>query len=183
MSILKIKNVGDEATLAIADVEVVEGDNGNQIKFETIGGDILYVTESAVMRQLVKCGVAEVADLAGQIIHFSRAANKNKSFAPYWNLSRATEADIKKAATVSGNGSSANVGRLPGEEHNSNPPDEAPTQDELKAALFAAHSRCFKHVCDKYVPYAAEKGVELSLEGVSALTAQLWIELNKRGIA
>lgn len=170
---IELKKPGEEATLAITAVEVLAGDKGNMVRFTTPTGDELSVSEGAVARQLDLCKVAEIPELAGRILHFSRKANKNPAHQPYWNISLATAEDVRKMVLPP-----KPNGKPPGEEEETGPPPV-----DLKAEVFAAHSRCFKHVCDKYVPYAAEKGVELSLEGVSALTAQLWIELNKRGIA
>jgi hypothetical protein len=92
MTILKLKEAGDEAVLAIAAVEVVKGDYGEQVKFTTASGDVLFVPSSSVERQLDRVGVAEIADLAGLNVHFSRAASKPGK-APYWNLDRAREGD------------------------------------------------------------------------------------------
>lgn len=93
MAILKIKEVGDEATVTIHSVEIVPSNDpkmGAQVKFETTDGDDLYVSEAAVERQLVRIGVANISDIPGQTIRFSRGANKNPKFPPYWNLDHAS---------------------------------------------------------------------------------------------
>lgn len=99
MAILKIKEVGDEATVTISAVELVPSTDpkmGNQIKFDTTEGDTIYVSEGAVERQLVRIGVESIDKIPGQTIRFSRAANKNPAFPPYWNIDR-TSAGQKQA--------------------------------------------------------------------------------------
>ena len=46
--------------------------------------------------------------------------------------------------------------------------------DEKRKALAALHSKSFKHVLDNYVPLAKERGIPPTLEGLSALTFQLF---------
>lgn len=46
--------------------------------------------------------------------------------------------------------------------------------DEKRKAMAALHAKSFKHVVENYVPLAAQHGVELTLEGLSALTMQLF---------
>lgn len=106
MAILKLATAGEQATLAIKNVEVVKGDYGQQVRFDTLTGDTLYVPESSVLRQLDRVGVAEIADMAGMIVHFSRAPNAKKpGAAPFWNLDRARPEDFRDEPK-NGNGKS-----------------------------------------------------------------------------
>lgn len=53
-------------------------------------------------------------------------------------------------------------------------PDTAAIRENKRAAVRTAHKRAFAHIVNEYVPFAIEKGVLITLEGVSALTFQLF---------
>lgn len=103
MTLLKLKNAGDEATLEIASVEIVTGEFGQDVKFDTANGDTLYVPESSVLRQLDRTGVAEIADLSGKTLRFHRAENKKKGGKPFWDIDLARPGDLKPSG-ANGNG-------------------------------------------------------------------------------
>lgn len=188
MTILKIKNVGDEATLAIAEVEVVPSTDpkmGNQVKFTTLTGDEVYVGESAVIRQLTRCGVEELSDLAGKIIHFSRAANKNPKFPPYWNLDRANEADFVKAANGNGKPPIASAlptnkpKHVPGDEDDSAYADSLMGDVDNSGSSFATLKSRYKE-CVDFASVAW--GKDTSDVALVAAAATLFIERSRRGI-
>jgi hypothetical protein len=64
-----------------------------------------------------------------------------------------------------------NVGWLPGDEVETGAP---PATNGKLGALRTTHARCFREVIENYVPVAAKAGLEISLEGASALTFQLY---------
>lgn len=178
MATLKLKNAGEEITLAVAAVEIVPSSDpkmGAQVKFTDVNGDDLYVGESAVTRQLDRCGVADIEDLVGQNIHFSRAANKNPAFPPYWNLDRAREGDVIK---TNGNGAakptvtkaeSPSIGRLPGD------------ADTAFDGIINRYGECLVAAQAEIVPTLKKAGYTVSTADLLAATATLFIERNKRG--
>ncbi len=193
MAIIKLKNEGDEATLDIVKAESVAGEYGQQVRFDIKGGDTLYVPESSVLRQLDRCKVADISELSGRTIHFFRAPNSKKGGSPFWNIDAARPEDVRTPPS-NGNTKTApkpyvqeEVGSLPNDDSayadslvkgNYNPhadPEVTPVSIALRQTeIREAHGRAFAYVCKEYVPIAAKAGVELSLEGVSALTFQLF---------
>jgi hypothetical protein len=181
MAILKLAEPGSSLTMEVADVEVVSGDFGKQVMFENDSGDVLYVPESSVTRQLDRVGVAEIEDLRGRAVHFSRSTTMSKAGKPFWNLDKATKDDLATKTAPKTNGKPVvasalsqnehNVGWLPGDEVETGAP---PATNGKLGALRTTHARCFREVIENYVPVAAKAGLEISLEGASALTFQLY---------
>jgi hypothetical protein len=186
MSILKLTEPGSSLTFEVADLEIVKGDLGEQVKFETKSGDILYVPSASVTRQLDRVGVAEIDDLKGREVHFSRSEQLGKNGKPFWNLDKAKASDTRTNGTPTTNGtprSKAPVasafepesfGRLPGDEVETGAAPIASKGTDRLGALRTTHARCFREVIENYVPVAAKAGLEISLEGASALTFQLY---------
>jgi hypothetical protein len=189
VAILKIKNPGDEATLGIAELEIVPSTDpkmGNQVKFTTLTGDTLYVGESSVLRQLDRCGVAEIADLAGKTIHFSRAANKNPAFPPYWDLDKARPEDVAtpkpngKPVTTSKRAEGITAGTLPGDEA-ALPILLAEGDADPWAVIVKKQRQC---IAEAKHDLLALKAAGLSAEEIRAIFAQastLLIERSKKG--
>lgn len=100
--ILKLKEAGEEATLAIASADIEKGQYGEQVKFVTVSGDVLYAPLASVVRQLDRIGVADIPEIAGRIIHVSRSASNKPGASPYWNFSKATADDVRKSANGNG---------------------------------------------------------------------------------
>ena len=96
MAIIKLQNVGDAVTWRIKAAEVVAGKFGSQVKFESEGGDILFISEETAGRQLGRIKL-DVANCAGETLTFSRSENP-KGGAPYWDITVADAVD--RAAPV-----------------------------------------------------------------------------------
>jgi hypothetical protein len=93
VSILKLKEVGDEAYMTVEDAEVVEGQYGQQFKFSG-GGDDLYLPYDSALRQFDRLGLTEHGEpnlgaIKGQTLHFSRTASSKPGAKPYWNINAA----------------------------------------------------------------------------------------------
>lgn len=123
MSILKLANAGDEATLTITGCEEVEGQYGAQVKF-VAGEDVLFLPKASADRQLERIGflsegndlveASGYGDVTGQTLTFSRAPNSKPGSKPFWNIN------------VAGNGKPApkpNPAKTPVPAH-SNVPDK-----------------------------------------------------------
>lgn len=123
MSILKLANAGDEATLTITGCEEVEGQYGAQVKF-VAGEDVLLLPKASADRQLERIGflsegndlveASGYGDVTGQTLTFSRAPNSKPGSKPFWNIN------------VAGNGKPApkpNPAKTPVPAH-SNVPDK-----------------------------------------------------------
>ena len=94
MSILKLANAGEEATLTIAACNIVEGQYGAQVRFDT-GDDVtLYLPQSSADRQLERIGL-DYGQTIGETLTFSRTASTKPGSKPFWNISKANGA--KKA--------------------------------------------------------------------------------------
>jgi hypothetical protein len=92
MTILKLANAGDEATLDITGAEIVTGQYGEQVQFDA-GEDRLYLPLSSAERQLERLGLAngkniDFGSIIGQRLVFSRTASP-KPGVNYWNINTA----------------------------------------------------------------------------------------------
>jgi hypothetical protein len=173
MPILKLTEPGDAVFLTIESASRVEGEHP-QIQFEGDNGDSLIVPLSSVDRQLDRLNVEGWRSLIGKKVKFSRSANKIAGRNPYWNLDLAEKGNGKASTHAT----------------NPNVPTDAEEQAELDARvnakpeandIIALHAKYFKHVLENYVPAALKAGVDVDLSGVSALTAQLFIDRRRSG--
>lgn len=99
MSILKLSEAGQSATLEITGCELVEGQYGEQVKF-VAGEDILFLPRASADRQLERIGFVGIASeeydgIVGQTLEFSRTASSKPGAKPFWNIN-----PVKKAAPV-----------------------------------------------------------------------------------
>lgn len=96
MSILKLANAGDEATLEITGCTVVAGQYGEQVQFDA-GEDRLYLPITSADRQLERLGLIEAtADgdysygaVLGERLTFSRVPSTKPGAKPFWNIAKA----------------------------------------------------------------------------------------------
>lgn len=91
MAIIKLSEAGQSVTWRIKKAETVAGKFGAQVKFESEGGDILFISEETAGRQLARIPL-DVDSCAGETLTFSRSENP-KGGAPYWNINVADAVD------------------------------------------------------------------------------------------
>jgi hypothetical protein len=181
MSIIKLKNAGEEITLEIAAVEIVPSQDpkmGAQVKFDTPSGDTLYVGESAVERQLDRCGVATIEELAGQTIHFSRAANKNPAFPPYWNLDKARNGDV--VAKPNGAAPKATAPKAPAPPYSS--PGLLPGENPKFDDLINSYGECLAAANSEIAPVLKKAGYEVTAETLTSVAATLFIQRTRANV-
>jgi hypothetical protein len=166
MSILKIQEAGEELTLELTAAEIVEGNFGQQVKFEDKNGDVLYVPLSSVERQLDRCGVAEVSDLTGKSIHFSRAASNKPGGKPFWNLDKARNGDAVKT-----NGAAPKASAPKAEAYES--PGRLPNEDFRELVL--RYRECAAAANEAW-------GKDTSDQALVAAAATLFIERNRKNV-
>jgi hypothetical protein len=182
MAILSLKKAGEEATLDITNAEQVQGQYGEQVKFTTDTNDILFVPLSSVQRQLDRCGVAEVEELSGKSLHFSRSQAKNGTTV-YWNIDKAREGDTKTAPKANGKPVVAQalsqnehyVGTLPGDEVETGGP---PTETSGFDTVVEKYAECFNEAAG-FAQRAKTLGIPVDLAGISAVAATLFIARNQ----
>ena len=103
MSIIKLPNAGDTATLTITRCEVKAGNFGEQVAF-TAGDDVLFVGKDTADRQLLRCGfdVGDYHAVVGSTLRFSREANAKKpGAAPFWNIEVSSAGEARQTAAPS----------------------------------------------------------------------------------
>ena len=103
MSIIKLPNAGDTATLTITRCEVKAGNFGEQVAF-TAGDDVLFVGKDTADRQLERCGfdVGDYHAVVGSTLRFSRGANAKKpGAAPFWNIEVSSAGEARQTAAPS----------------------------------------------------------------------------------
>lgn len=193
MAILKLKNAGEEMTLAVASVEIVPSTDpkmGAQVKFVDVNGDALFVGESAVERQLDRCGVATIPELAGHNIHFSRAANKNPKFPPYWNIDKARDGDVVHTNGKPQESVTSRLARESNYQDGPLPGEEAEYADHLAKqggafdfdAIVSRYGECLLAVRQEIAPTLDKAGFKMTTSDLLASTATLFIERNKRNV-
>ena len=103
MSIIKLPNAGDTATLTITRCEVKAGNFGEQVAFSA-GDDVLFVGKDTADRQLLRCGfdVGDYGAVVGSTLRFSRGANAKKpGAAPFWNIEVSSAGEARQTAAPS----------------------------------------------------------------------------------
>lgn len=103
MSIIKLPNAGDTATLTITRCEVKAGNFGEQVAFSA-GDDVLFVGKDTADRQLLRCGfdVGDYGAVVGSTLRFSREANAKKpGAAPFWNIEVSSAGEARQSAAPS----------------------------------------------------------------------------------
>ena len=103
MSIIKLPNAGDTATLTITRCEVKAGNFGEQVAFSA-GDDVLFVGKDTADRQLLRCGfdVGDYHAVVGSTLRFSREANAKKpGAAPFWNIEVSSAGEARQTAAPS----------------------------------------------------------------------------------
>lgn len=191
---VKLTTVG--ATLTMHVQSCKDSTTGQYPDVEYIGTDVegrlvrVNVPKVSSERQLGRIGLTNETAV-GKTLTFSRDPNAKIPSKPFWGISVDNVAAIS-AARPNGNASKAkqgiNLGHIPGLDDEPPPPDDAapagqPAHDAAKERLrsiFKLQEICFTHAL-KMAAIAEEKGVTVTLEGLSALTAQSMIEANRRG--
>jgi hypothetical protein len=157
---------------------------------------VVRVPESAMKRQFARIDLT-TETVVGKTITFSRDPNASAPAKPYWGINLADVAIPTNGVAKTSTGKAGEIGApIPGldddaplpeppedamrSEPAGEPAGESPARARLNA-IFKLQEVCFSHAL-RLAAAAAEKGVPLSLEGVSALTAQSMIEANRKGV-
>ncbi len=167
MAILKLKNPGESAVLAIASASIEQGQYGEQVKFVTTSGDVLYTPVGSVQRQLDRIGVADIEDIAGKTIFVERTANHKKpGSAPFWDISRATEGDVVKT-----NGH-------PPTQAKPAPPKVVPSDNEAYDKLVDRYAQCMDSISE----IVKARSFQLGEDAFVAACATLFIQRERAGV-
>lgn len=187
-SVVTLKTAGDTLTMHVQTCELARVGKYPEVEF--IGTDVegrlikLAVPKQSTERQFGRIGL-DYAGAVGKTLTFSRDPNASDPAKPYWGITVDNVAAIS-TARPNGNASKAkqgiNLGSIPGLDDEPPPPDDAPPApapvDPAKARLagiFKLQEVCFTHAL-KLAKHAHDtSGVPLTLEGISALTAQALI--------
>jgi hypothetical protein len=170
MPILKLKEAGDSAFLTIATAEVVQGEYGKQVRFDSTDGNTLYVPESSVERQLERLQY-ELPETVGMTLKFSRAASNKQGAAPYWNI------DVSETPKKNG-GTPKNEKQSDEPTKRTNGHTDKPTLDDL----VHSYGECLAAAVNQYKPWLESKGVTPDANAVARMAATIFIERNRRGI-
>lgn len=150
------------------------------------------IPEKSFIRQLDRLEL-QPDNLTGLTLRFWRAANKEDSSKPFWNVDLLEDEAEHPTPTIPVPPRGVQTARSPiqGPYREANtetggPPHDEPEPSTLQNpkldAMLALHERCFQHAVG-LAEYAKGKGIVPDMAGVSALTAQLWIAATQRGIA
>jgi hypothetical protein len=178
MAILKLQEAGEEITLDLESVSIVEGNFGQQVKFDANTGDCLYVPLSSVERQLDRCGVAEVAELTGKTIHFSRAASNKPGGKPFWNLDKARNGDV--VAKPNGAAPKTSAPKAPAVPYSS--PGLLPGENPLFDELINKYGECLAAANSEIAPVLKKAGYEVTADTLTSVAATLFINRTRAGI-
>lgn len=203
--ILKLPNVGDEATFTVTDCSRVEGNFGPQVRFTANTGDQLFLpADTAEQRIRFAFGVesneeCDITMCVGNTLRFFREPNKTKGAKPYWALEIAANAkpqptsaripspyrepSLRGPTVVPG-------GDLPLPPHQGLPPDwqDAPPPEEPEPADGGDAAWAHRYM-DLWAVVAARQSAlgkrdNFPVDGasVNAATATIWITLKERGL-
>lgn len=198
MSILKLPNVGDTATLDITGCEVVEGQYGEQVAF-TAKDDILYLPVATAERQLSRLGTYGTSEdgtldynlVIGDRLTFSRAKSTKPGGKPFWNISRGNgKPPVAKSDRASGvefrvpTTSNVPNQQLPPLLQNQEAEDAKELADKIgsgKPKMREAYKSLTEWVIAEIAPLYAKADYGISPEGMAACVATLFIQACKSG--
>ena len=166
MAIVKLSEAGQSVTWRIKSAEVVAGKFGSQVKFESEGGDILFISEETAGRQLARIPL-DVDTCAGETLTFSRSENP-KGGAPYWNITLADAVDRSQ----------------PAEPKRVESPYTRPTSTSQTQAVAPVASEKMR-IANAYVDLFKFLKVQTGMQDEQALqaaTATVWIAWNQQGL-
>jgi hypothetical protein len=187
MTAIALKQAGDWAQLTVQSCERATAGRYPELIFAGLSIDgtnaTVTVPLASAERQFERLNLTQ-AGVVGKTLKFSRDPNKNDATKPYWgiNLANGQTAPSKTAAAAVPSPEAEAMHRLnqPDEpmpwddpEPDAAPPDRAA---KLKA-VFTLQEVCFTHA----LQLAAKADAPMTLEGLSALTAQAMIEASRRG--
>lgn len=171
-------NAGESLSLMVESATEVEGQYGQQVKFDgqTAEGEnvTVFLSLDAAQRQLERIG-ATVDSIAGSIIKLEKVAKNGKTF---WNIYRAGGAN--KVAARPTPPPPAEPDWLADQEADEENFVASVKTDKL-TSIVVLHRKCFTHALSLATSWE-KTGVTASLEGVSALTAQLFIAAREAGL-
>lgn len=178
--LLSLKQAGESVTMRVTGCAPLA--IGKYPELEIVGTDgaqlvAVRMPIKSAERQFARANLT-YADALGKTLTISRDPNNLDASKPYWGI------------TVQPNGSAPVAATAPQQQP---PPEygppipgldvpELPDARKKLASIFALQDDCFKHALT-LSKYAAEKyQVALTLEGISALTAQAMIEASRQGV-
>lgn len=182
-NILKLQNAGDVATLNITGCEVVEGNYGQQVKFEA-GDDTLYLPDTSAFRQLERIGL-DVESAVGKRLVFSRTASTKPGAKPFWDIAVAKKANGKPP--VSKNTSSKPNAELPEFLQNQEEEDAAELHSKIgpapteKPKMREAYKALTEWVLTDIAPLYKKAQIGMSPESAAACVQTLFIQASQRG--
>ena len=161
---LKLKNPGESVTIVVKSCTKVPV--GKYPEWEFVGHDGITVRmpEAAFQRQLKRLDLdAEL--IVGMTVTIGRSENKSDPSKPYWDLD-VSGAKAKAGPVSAGAGGTSHTVATPTSQ-------AAPAPEKEK--LNKVYGRCLDHVLTVEVPKLKAAGVPVTHEGVSAMTACLFI--------
>lgn len=203
MAILKLANEGDTATMTVKSCDVVEGQFGAQVKFESDKSDVLFLPKTSADRQLLRCGFDDGTDhdgndmvdydaVPGNVLTFARTPNAKKGAKPYWDIAVASSADLKPKAPPKRLAAPTIV---PGGEDDPGPPEppelarkaeerqgnEDDKQQRAKV-MTARYLDLYDEVATHLCKVGSDKEFPVDATGINAATATIWINLSSKGL-
>lgn len=191
MAILKLQQAGESATFRVVKAELVEGRYGQQVKFESDSGDVLYISAETAQRQLARIPL-DVDTCAGETLTFSRSENP-KGGAPYWNITLADAVDRsqpvepKRVASPYAGKPIAGIDDFPSEAYGESVADPTPpvrtTTSHTQAVAPNATEKM--RLANAYVDLFKFMKVQTGMQDEQALqaaTATVWIAWGKGGL-
>lgn len=191
MAIIKLSEAGQSVTWRIKKAETVAGKFGAQVKFESEGGDILFISEETAGRQLARIPL-DVDTCAGETLTFSRSENP-KGGAPYWNVTLADAVDraqptesVRVQSPYSGK-PIAGLDDFPTEAYGDSVADPTPpvrTSTSHTQAVAPVASEKMR-IANAYADLMKFLKVQTGLQDEQALqaaTATVWIAWDKAGV-
>lgn len=177
--IVRLKEPGEKATLRVTRVTYNAGADYPDYTFagtlaETDEPVWVNVPKAATERQLDRLGYTDPQRTVGRLFTFKREANAKVPTKPFWAIYEEHPGDD---------------GPMPGDApppvaaSRATPPQgtpaQAPPAPAVEDRIDHRYVRVTQFVLDQVVPEYTSRGLTVTAEAAAAMTATLWIQLNK----
>lgn len=169
-TLVKLRSAGDSLTMQVETCAKMTIGTYPEISF--IGSDgarqvEIRVPEKSANRQLERLGMS-YPDCAGKVMTFARDPNRTDPAKPFWSITLAAGQKVIDTITQTGEKAVAQIAQ-----------SAVSTDDARLSRIFGIQEACFQHAYKMAKALNEKMGVPVTLEGLSALTAQCMIPFDR----
>lgn len=147
-------------TITVAAVETVQGNYGAQVKFTSVDGTDVYISELSATKQLARLNITPESSI-GETLHFEQV---KKNGTTYTNVSKANPAMAGAAPKVAPAGTTTAY---------------APAPKQSIGELAVLYSECVRHAMVTLGAACEEAGIPVDASAIQAAAATLFIKATR----